>query len=1500
MFGKFVTLPLLIVVLAFVDARPAHAQAGFSISPTTWSVAAAGGAQAVTITSTLPDAPWTASSNAGWLTVSTALGTGSSTVTLTAAANTTSATPRVATATVAGHSVTVTQAGVTPDATLNPTSWVVGETGGTLNVVLTTTDPGAPWIASSTAAWVTPGVSGGTGSATITLTAGPHTTSARPRSANVTIAGVTFGVTQSGATPAFTLAPQAWNPPAAGGSASVTVTSSLPDAPWAFTINAAWLSGELAGPVSTAWMVKTLAGGTQGYAEGRGTAARFSQPLSAAVDNDGNLYVADRWNNRIRKITPEGVVTTLAGSLSGFADGTGAAALFSGPYGVAFDGSDTLYVADTFNNRIRKVTLNGVVTTLAGGTLGTADGAGAAAQFAYPTGLAVGADGVVYVADFQNDRIRTISPGGVVTTLAGSTQGYAEGTGAAAKFSRPFGLTVNRAGTVYVADSQNHRIRQITPAGMVTTLAGSTPGNADGVGAAAQFRLPFGVAVNGAGQLYVADTLNNRVRQITPAGDVTTLEGSTLTPDGIGPAPQFRDPGGVAVDALGRNLFIVDSSNHRIQQWALTTVGSATLRATAEPTSTVLPRGATITMGGETLTVTQDGGTAVLGVSTTSWAVPAGGGTQAIQVSSNYPDAPWGVTTSAPWLTANPPTSGAGPGTVRLTAAATTSSAVRLATATIAGRTVTVTQAGGTPVFGLDRSSWAPAASGHAAVVNVTSSLVDAPWAASSSAGWLTVSAPGGTGPGSLTLTAAPHSTSALPRTATATIAGLIVSVTQAGAAAQFSLDPASWNVPASGGSLGVTVTSTLSDAAWTASSGAGWLTLDVAGGTGRGTITVNAAAHGAAVLRTGAVTIAGATFSVTQGPAPRVALDRTRLFFGAVTTGGSFERQTSAQVIRLTQSGAGTVTWTATTSHPWLTVSPSSGTGTAALTVSVAHAAELPVNGTADGQVTITLTGASNTVAPIAVGLNLFPSAMAAPAVGVIDTPVDGGTDVTGSIAVTGWALDDVEVVSVGLYRDPVAPEPAGGLVFVGNAVFVDNARPDLVGSFPRTPRNTRGGWGYMLLTNMLPNQGNGTFRFYAIATDREGNQTVLQNTPAIAVDNASSSAPFGAIDTPGQGETVSGMVNNFGWVLVRDGARVDVPGGGSVVVYIDGVPVGVPGSWTGRSDITQAFPAGYAELASTAAVYSFDSRALSNGVHTIAWGVEATNGQPAGVGSRYFTVSNGVVASLDGPGLPGGASMAFAARAPAAVLLEAAHVSSLAPGESLLGRRGFDLRARYRTYRQGSDGAIVVPAQELDRVELRLDGGAGAIRDTTYAAYLQTGGQLGTLPVGASLDPSTGTFTWQPGVGFVGLYDFVFVRLVGGEPRARHDVRIVLHPESSGRVGPQIVIDAPPVQQDVAQPFVVAGWAVDLDDDAASGVDAVHVWAYPLTGEPPIFLGPAAYGGRRSDVGAMFGDRFERSGFGLAVRGLEPGHYDLAVFAWSGVTQNFVPARTVRVTVR
>jgi len=317
--------------------------------------------------------------------------------------------------------------------------------------------------------------------------------------------------------------------------------------------------------------VSTLAGSNvSGFADGPGATALFNSPEAVRVDASGNVYVADTANHMIRKLTPDGMVTTFVGSgTAGSADGIGAAAQFNEPDGLGIDTEGNLYIADSGNNEIRKATPTGVVTTLAGSTTaGSADGIGAAAQFNNPGGsMAVDASGNLYVADINNHKIRKITPDGVVTTLAGSgTAGRLDGTGVAAQFRLPYGVAVDASGNVFVADYGNNLVRKITPDGVVTTFAGSgTAGSADGAGASAQFNGPSGIAFDASGNVYVSQLGNPAIRKITPAGVVTTLAGSGTAglADGIGTAAQFDTPWDVQLDASG-NLYV--ASDHAIRK----------------------------------------------------------------------------------------------------------------------------------------------------------------------------------------------------------------------------------------------------------------------------------------------------------------------------------------------------------------------------------------------------------------------------------------------------------------------------------------------------------------------------------------------------------------------------------------------------------------------------------------------------------------------------------------------------------------------------------------------------------------------------------------------------------------------------------------------------------------------------------------------------------------------------------------------------------------------
>jgi hypothetical protein len=487
----------------------------------------------------------------------------------------------------------------------------------------------------------------------------------------------------------------------------------------------------------------------------------------------------------------------------------------------------------------------------------------------------------------------------------------------------------------------------------------------------------------------------------------------------------------------------------------------------------------------------------------------------------------------------------------------------------------------------------------------------------------------------------------------------------------------------------------------------------------------------------------------------PTTRLSKTSLSFA--TTVGAARLSLGAtppQKVTLTESDGGSaVSWSASTDQPWLSVTPAFGSGAADLTVSIRSDVPLPGLGTTRGHVTLALSDSSNNPGPIAVTVSVLQSGTTHPPFGSFDTPLTGAAGLFGSIAVTGWALDDVGVSAVRIVRDPVAGETPGQGVPIGNAVLVDGARPDVAAAYPTMPRNTDGGWGYLLLTNFLPNGGNGTFTLHAFADDIDGHTTLL-GTKTITCDNADSKAPFGAIDTPGQGDVTSGIVANFGWVLSPGARRSDPPGGGTVTVFVDGVPAGSPGGWASRSDLLALFPVAlYSGVDTALGVFSLDTTTLADGVHTIAWSVTDNLGLTSGIGSRFFTVSN--AASV----------LAAPSTALASTATHTAPGMDTIPGRGtatiLMGRRGFDLTAPLEYFFPDKDGVVTIESRELDRIELQLEPGS------TGALITALG--LRPLPAGGQLDRTNGIFTWAPGPGFVGSYDFV----LGGRR-----VRIVLRP--------------------------------------------------------------------------------------------------------------------------
>jgi len=436
----------------------------------------------------------------------------------------------------------------------------------------------------------------------------------------------------------------------------------------------------------------------------------------------------------------------------------------------------------------------------------------------------------------------------------------------------------------------------------------------------------------------------------------------------------------------------------------------------------------------------------------------------------------------------------------------------------------------------------------------------------------------------------------------------------------------------------------------------------------------------------------------------------------------------TSPQTVTVSFTGGGGVPWTATSNQPSIVVTQGSGTGNGSFQVSASSGP--------NGTITVTAPNALGSPKQIQVAIST-PSA--GNPFGSFDTPTDNTTGVAGAIPVTGWALDNVEVTKVDIWREPVGNEPAGALIYIGDSVFVDGARPDVEGLYPTLPFSYRAVWGYQMLTNFLPN-GNGTFKLHAIAHNKAGGSTDL-GTKTITVDNAHAAKPFGTLDTPGQGGTASGNAFvNFGWALTQNPNKIPIDGS-TISVVIDGQVVGHPTYNNFRSDIAALFP-GLMNSGGAVGFFYIDTTTLASGVHTISWNVFDNAGHGDGIGSRYFNVFNG-----------GGSS--------------AEPEEPLATNETPITH---EIRNRTATVRERfpMDAPNPIEIEELALLELPL---------ATTTGYQLVNGERRPLPVGSSL--KRGIFYWQSGPGFLGEFHLVFERKDGTETQIRVKIRPKAYPQ-------------------------------------------------------------------------------------------------------------------------
>jgi len=473
----------------------------------------------------------------------------------------------------------------------------------------------------------------------------------------------------------------------------------------------------------------------------------------------------------------------------------------------------------------------------------------------------------------------------------------------------------------------------------------------------------------------------------------------------------------------------------------------------------------------------------------------------------------------------------------------------------------------------------------------------------------------------------------------------------------------------------------------------------------------------------------------------PEISVNRSNLNFGSVREGDQTSSLTSPQDLRIWNSGGGTLEWTIHADAEWLHVSSTSGTNSGVVTVSVAPCglAAGPYTGT----VYIYGHGASNSPQKVTVNLNVYNPSGDYPPFGDFATPIHDST-VQSSIPVTGWALDDVGVKNVKIYN---------GSSFIGDAVFVEGARPDLEQAFPDYPNNYQAGWGYMLLTNFLPNGGNGTFTLNAIATDSEGQQTTL-GSKTIHCDNAHAVKPFGAIDAPTQGGTASGSdYVNWGWALTPQPKHIPTDGS-TINVFVDSVNKGQVNQYNiYRDDIHTLFP-DYDNSDGAVGFFYMDTTGYADGVHTIYWTATDSAGSTDGIGSRYFSISN-----TNGERKANAASQSQK-RPP--FRIEHLKDFTIDYSTPVRMRKGFREDIEPREIYPDYEGLTRIEIRELERIEVDFSNGSTHISE--ISGYLLVGDQMRPLPIGSTLDSKTGKFYWLASPAFLGEYRFVFAFIEKG----------------------------------------------------------------------------------------------------------------------------------------
>jgi len=1123
--------------------------------------------------------------------------------------------------------------------------------------------------------------------------------------------------------------------------------------------------------MTPAAVVSTLSGtaATIVARDGTGADARFARAAGIDLTAAGDLVVADLAAHAIRRVTPGGVVTTFAGQLNagGFSNGTASTATFNFPIDVEVGPSSEVYVVDHGNHAIRVIQPQGGVVTLAGpqptGTFtpgsgaGFVDGAASDARFNLPTAIALSPTGDLYVADYGNGAVRVIRANGTVgTLLSGGTP--------QSRLYFPLGIAWAPGG--YLVVTEQELVRRVNLDGTHSVIAGGNRGlyagmsNVDGVGAAASFIRAAGVEVDQAGAIYLADDV--KIRQVSAQQVVSPLGGEEivmprssvqavrLMSDGLGSLARFAGAWGLVRRSDG-GLYVAENEKIRV---GVASSGTA-------PTITTEP-----------MDVTTDAGQSVtIALQATGVPAPEYMLQRYVQRSLGFPfvipQFVWepvlqpagGFWTTSPSLATLPTTSSDSGARFRVV--------VSNGVAPVVSREITLS-VNGPPLLSSisgDRTMRIGQTRTLSTTVSGGSPTPTLQWQSSSDgvSGWTVLtdsSSYTGTTTATLNILSAPLSLDGMYLRVVATNTHGAATTD----AVQVTVNPLVFIQQPTDASTrsGQTVTfTTVVDAfgstptyQWQYLSGSTWASF-VDSGTVTGaqtssltlsqvsqslSVRVIVSANGGSRTSRAALTVVDASVSVS--PASLV-------FVARRAQGGGLEFP-DPQVVMVGVTGPANLEWIVSTQPAWINAGRRAGDGqTGSITVRLSPVFDYSTVTELSGTIVLA-TNTGGVTASIAVTATIRPEATNTLPFGSLDTPTTGAAGLAGAVAVTGWALDDIGVRRVEIWRDCVeaidrsrgacrsTPNGDADAVYVGDSLFVSGARPDVASQFSTLPHATRAGWGLMVLTNMLPHipnaapvGGQGTFLLSAYAIDTAGHSAVIGRS-SVTVDNDNSQLPFGAIDSPASGGVMLGGQVFLGWGIgVRDRCLT------SFRVYVDGVEITTSNGLntalrTHRPDVDPLFPSSCPSQQKGLGFY-LTGLAIPNGRHTVSFEATDTLGNTGQFGSRFFDVLAPVTVAAAPMTTFDSASM-FAAGARSVYLRQ------------IRARVGAD-DAPTNTVARGDDGVYRVSLPVGKRLRLDLD---GAVQD----AVLVVDGARAPLPGGSTLDAGSGVFAWEPPIGYFGPF--------------------------------------------------------------------------------------------------------------------------------------------------